>query len=315
MASSKARLVEVHPLSCPVASFETDRPVGLELQFERQGSLNTVIRGRRNDFRIEDRDEEIAMLDTSLRTTERAETESARRAVYEVPENIFQTKRPPVPAHVFVNERDKAFSESTPSGPINLDLSEQLGFDYPATTPLLLARYLRVCAGENLSTELISGGEIHYVIQGNGESNNGNDQIAWRTGDVFCFPGGARTVHHANEHDAVLLQFTDEPLYSFTQAQPPAEGAAAVEAVHHLEEQIDEELDKLYRRGAGEASSGMAVQLMSRSTQQLGTCLPSVALAMNSLAGGTSQRPHVHNAVALTLCHYCPVKSRIESAG
>ncbi len=242
------------------------------------------------------------MSEVAMGTEKREETVSSRRAVYEVPENIFEIRRPSVPAHLFVDERDKAFSESTPSGPINLDLSDQLGFDYPATTPLLLARYLRVRSGENVSTELIAGGEIHYVIRGSGESRNRSDQIAWRAGDVFCFPGGARTVHHANEHDAVLLQFTDEPLYSFTQAQPPAEGAAAVEAVHHLGERIDEELDNRYRRGASEESSGMAVQLMSQSTRRLGTCLPSVALAVNSLAGGTSQRPHVHNAVALTLC-------------
>ena len=242
------------------------------------------------------------MSEVAMGTEKREETVSSRRAVYEVPENIFEIRRPSVPAHLFVDERDKAFSESTPSGPINLDLSDQLGFDYPATTPFLLARYLRVRSGENVSAELIAGGEIHYVIRGSGESRNRSDQIAWRAGDVFCFPGGARTVHHANEHDAVLLQFTDEPLYAFTQAQPPAEGAAVVEAVHHLGERIDEELDNLYRLGAGEESSGMAVQLMSRSTRRRGTCLPSIALAVNSLAGGTSQRPHVHNAVALTLC-------------
>ena len=242
------------------------------------------------------------MSDTAVGTEKRVETASTRRAVYEVPENIFETKRPPVPAHLFVDERDKAFSESTPSGLIDLDLGDRLGFDYPATTPFLLARYLRVRAGDNVSTELIASGEIHYVIRGSGESRNRSDQIAWRAGDVFCFPGGAKTVHQANEHDAVLLQFTDEPLYAFTQAQAPSEGAAAVEAVHYLGEQIDEELDNLYRRDAGEESAGMAVQLLSRSTRRRGTCLPSVALAVNTLAGGTSQRPHMHNAVALTLC-------------
>ena len=242
------------------------------------------------------------MSDAAIGTEKRAETASTRRAVYEVPENIFETKRPPVPAHLFVDERDKAFSESTPSGLIDLDLGDHLGFDYPATTPFLLARYLRIRSGENVSTELIAGGEIHYVIRGSGESRNRNDQIAWRAGDVFCFPGGAKSVHHANERDAVLLQYTDEPLYAFTQAQPPADGAAAVEAVHHLGERIDEELAHLHRRDAGEESAGMAVQLMSRSTRRRGTCLPSVALAVNTLAGGASQRPHVHNAVALTLC-------------
>ena len=242
------------------------------------------------------------MSDAAADKGKRAETASARRAVYEVPENIFEIRRPPVPAHLFVDERDKAFAESTPSGPIDLDLGGRLGFDYPATTPFLLARYLRVRAGDNVATELIAGGEIHYVIRGSGVSRNRNDQIAWRRGDVFCFPGGAKTIHHANEHDAVLLQFTDEPLYAFTRAQAPAEGAAAMEAVHHLGEQIDEELGHLYRRDVGEEAAGMAVQLLSRSTRRRGTCLPSIALAVNTLAGGTSQRPHVHNAVALTLC-------------
>ena len=242
------------------------------------------------------------MLKTSPSTEKRAESKFVRRAVFEIPENIFQTKRPPVPAHAFVHERDKAFSESTPTSLIDLDLGEQLGFDYPATTPFLLARYLRVRAGESLSTELISSGEIHYVIQGSGESSNRDDRIIWRPGDVFCFPGGVKTVHKAIGQNAVLLQFTDEPLYSFTHAQPAAEGKAVIETVHHLGEDIDDQLVKIYESDKSANASGMAVQLISQATQHLGTCLPSIALAVNSLAGGKSQRPHVHNAVALTLC-------------
>ena len=65
------------------------------------------------------------MLGTTPHSIERAETKYSHRAVYEIPENVFTTKRSPVPTHMFVNERDKAFSKSTPSGLIDLDLSDQ----------------------------------------------------------------------------------------------------------------------------------------------------------------------------------------------
>ena len=234
-------------------------------------------------------------------TSARSESKYAQRARYDIPANVFKTKRREVPAHVFVAERDLAFAEETATGWIDLSLSDQLGFDFPATTPFLLARYARIRNGEQLASEFKASGEIYYVIRGQGQTTNATDIIAWQAGDIFCFPGGNETSHHATE-DSVLLLYTDEPLLSYTHTLPPALGTAAVEAVHYPNEEIQRHLAEVVARGDVEDASGQAVQFMSEPTVAMGTCLPTIALAVNSLQPQTLQRPHIHNAVALTLC-------------
>jgi len=128
-------------------------------------------------------------------------TPYTRRARYVTSENPFTFEWPPVPIRQFLPERDRAFDPATPTGEIPLDASSDLGTRYPATTPTLLVRYLKLRAGERLRTSFAAGGEIYYVMAGAGESRNGNDAIAWGVGDVYCFPGGSETVHRAGRGD------------------------------------------------------------------------------------------------------------------
>ena len=64
----------------------------------------------------------------------------------------FNIKHSRIPAHTFLAERDAALSAATPTGLIPLDLSGTLDVEAPASTPLVLARYARVRAGERLTT-------------------------------------------------------------------------------------------------------------------------------------------------------------------
>lgn len=228
-------------------------------------------------------------------------SEYSQRAIYASPTNIFKTKRPPVPAHIFITERDQAFAADTATGLIDLDLSEQLGYDFAATTPFLLARYARIRSGEQLPVSLQASGEIYYVIRGEGESSNQGDTIAWHHGDIFCFPGGAETVHSATS-DSVLYLVTDEPLLSFAGLAPANADAVPIEAVHYPVEDIERELDAVIAQGDLEDASGKAIQFLNPAIEHLGTCLPTIALAVNSLQAKSFQRPHIHNSVALTLC-------------
>src|SRR5512147_1527 len=93
-----------------------------------------------------------------------AETRFARRARYHIAENGFAFQFPAVPIRQFLQERDIAFDADTPTGPIALDTSEVLGTPYLATTPTILCRYLKVRAGERLSTAFVASGEIFYVM-------------------------------------------------------------------------------------------------------------------------------------------------------
>lgn len=231
-----------------------------------------------------------------------AETPYTERARFYSPANIFKTKKAPVPCHMFVEERDRAMDENTPSGLIGMDLSADIGLPYPATTPFLMAHYARIRSGEQLSTELRANGEIYYVIRGSGTSENGDDVIAWNPGDIFCFSGGNTTTHHAGDEHAVLLIYTDEPLVAFSGAEPPAPGKGPVQAVHYLADQTRLHLDEVRARTQDEDAAGVAIQFVSPATEATGTCIPSIALAVNSLEPGKSQRAHIHNSVALTLC-------------
>ena len=124
----------------------------------------------------------------------------------------FNIKRPAIPPAIFREERDRALDSSTPTGLIPLDLSSRLGLPYPATTPLVLAQYARVRAGERLTTELRATTEFWYVMRGSGRTTfgsggsgryggadgpagaGGREAIDWAPGDIFCLPGRTNVI-------------------------------------------------------------------------------------------------------------------------
>jgi gentisate 1,2-dioxygenase len=241
------------------------------------------------------------MANTATKKTQEG-TVYTERARYYTPSNGFDFKVPDVPSHVFVAERDRAMDPTTGTGLIELDLSDRLETGFPATTPLLLARYARIQANEELSTTFKASGEIYYVIAGAGESTNGADVIAWKTGDVFCLPGGGKTTHKAADQDGVLYVLTNEPQLAYEHAEPPAPGNSAVEAVHYPAEEIDRQLNSIHARvDDGDDVAGRAVLFSSAALERMRTTIPSLTLAMNSLETGGDQRPHRHNSVAITL--------------
>ena len=69
-------------------------------------------------------------------------------ALYYDPANAFDFRWPAVPRRQFLAERDRALDADAPSGLVPLDASAELDTPYPATTPSLLARYLRLRPGD-----------------------------------------------------------------------------------------------------------------------------------------------------------------------
>ena len=229
------------------------------------------------------------------------ETRYTRRARYYSSAQAFNIKRPRVPAHVFLAERDRALDPASPTGLIALDLSEPLETDFPATTPLILARYARIRVGERLATRFKASGEIYYVVSGAGETSWGDETLAWDRGDAFCLPGGVSAAHGAGGTDCVLWIVTNEPELAFERAEPPAPGAAPIDAVHYPAHEIRRQLELIHGLPPSVTMTGKAVNLASQALEAKRTALPSLALAMNSLPAGESQPAHRHNAVAVTL--------------
>jgi gentisate 1,2-dioxygenase len=230
-----------------------------------------------------------------------AETPYTRRARYHTSANPFTFAWPPVPARQFLAERDRAFDPQAPTGLVALDASADLGTAYPATTPTLLVRYLKLRAGEQLRSAFAASGEIYYVMAGAGESRNSGDTIAWGPGDVFCFPGGAETVHRAGLANCLLFVATNEPLLSFERLRPAAPGVAGVEAIHWPAHEIERQFESVWQRPRIAEATGESVMFTTLALAPSYMTIPTINVAINTLPPGRDQRPHRHNGVAVTL--------------
>lgn len=223
------------------------------------------------------------------------------RARYFNTGNAFNVLLPPVPDHTFTDEPARALHPQTPTSLIACDLSALLRCPFPATSPLVLVRYARICAGESLTTHFAASAVIVYVIAGQGQTICGAEQLEWHAGDVFVLPGGMPHLYHAGAQPAVLWMVTNEPQVAFEHFNPPAAGQAPTDLVHYPADEIARQIALLYEVGRDADIAGSALVFSSQRQEASRNILPTLTLAMNSLPGGVSQRPHRHNAVAISL--------------
>lgn len=229
------------------------------------------------------------------------DTPATRRARYFSDDNGFTFRWSAITARQFLAERDRAFAADTSTGFVDLDNADLLGTAYPATTPVLLLRYLRLRAGESFRTALVASGEICFVIRGTGVSTNGPDTIEWKAGDMFLFPGGGETVHRSHGEDCLLYIGTDEPLLAYDGLRAPAPGKARVETTHWLAEEVERRLEREWARPKTDNSTGRFVQFSSAALMPSNNTLPFISVGLNTVEPGGEQRAHRHNGVAVTL--------------
>ncbi|MEL0079516.1 MAG: cupin domain-containing protein [Rhodospirillales bacterium] len=242
----------------------------------------------------------ITIGDLPAQHAQSPKTEAQARARFFNPGNAFNVILPPVPDTAFSAEPEKALSSKTPTGFIPCDASNVMECGFPATSPLVLAGYAKIKAGDTWETTPRASGAVQYVIQGSGKSIIGDEIIEWNTGDLFITPGGVRHAHSAND-DAVLWVVTNEPQFRHEHAQPPALGDAPTPVVHCTAEEIERQIDYLYEIGKDAEIPGTALIISSDVQEASRNALPTLTVAMNTLDPGVTQRPHRHNSVAVSL--------------
>ncbi|HEY1934549.1 MAG TPA: hypothetical protein VGG99_21290 [Acetobacteraceae bacterium] len=215
--------------------------------------------------------------------------------------NGFDVRLPPVPDRIFVDEPAIAFDPATPTGLIACDISTDLACGFPATTPLVLARYAKIRGRERLTTDFVASGAIAYVIQGSGGTACAGEQIAWDAGDLFILPCGEPALHAAESTGAVLWIVTNEPQLAFENLRAPAPGAAPTKLVHFRADEIARQIELIYEVGRNEQIAGSALIFSAEQQEATRNILPTLTVAMNSLPAGAVQRPHRHNSVAVSL--------------
>ena len=228
-------------------------------------------------------------------------TAAARRARFFNSGNAFNVKLPPVPARIFTREPAAALAAPAATGYFPCDQSASLGCDFPATTPLMLARYARIAAGATLTADFAATGSIWYVIEGQGEAVCGAEAIAWAAGDIFLLPGTGAASLRAGAQGAVLWSVSNEPQLAFEHLRPAAAAPAAVALVHYPAAEIARQFETIFRAGSNAATSGVALIFSSDLQQTARNILPTLTLSFNTLPAGEQQRAHRHNSAAVTL--------------
>jgi gentisate 1,2-dioxygenase len=200
---------------------------------------------------------------------------------------------------------------------IPLDISAKLGCAGPATSPALCANFMRILAGEELSTNFNATSQLFYVMYGSGLTEFDGINIPWETGDFVVLPIGNETRHFA-ETDSVLYLVHDEPLMRYLGATANIQ---RFKPTLYTSEDSLRELDKVKKEAEAVNRSRISVLLANKATEQTLTVTHTLWAMLGVLPKGAVQLPHRHQSVALDLILDCApgcytlVGSRISAKG
>ena len=184
-----------------------------------------------------------------------------------------------------------------PTGVVPLDLSTELGITGEATSPALLANFVRIRAGEQIETNPNATSQLYYVMYGRGFAAIDGHLVRWEKGDFLTMPAGSRAVFYADA-DAVMYWVHDEPLLRYLGAdatQPrfrPTKFRRA-DAVAKLED--------IASRPDANDKSRVSVLLANANQEQTLTITHVLWAMFGVLPAHQEQRPHRHQSVALDL--------------
>ena len=199
-------------------------------------------------------------------------------------------------------EFSSSLHESGTSRIIPLDLGAALKKPGPLTSPGLAAYFIRIEAGDAVTTNPNASSELYYVLRGAGQTRFEGQVIPWSKGDILTLPAGSAATHEATD-DSAFYWVNDEPLLRYL-------GARASEATFQPTLfRAKETLRELAAAAADpEAAnrSRVSVLLANKECEQTLTITPVLWAMLGILPIGAVQHPHRHQSVALDLiidCH------------
>ena len=217
---------------------------------------------------------------------------AAARARFFNSGNAFNLDLAPVPAAEFGAVMAAAFASDAATGVYACDQSAAIGCPFPATTPLMLARYAVIRAGETLQLDTCASGLVGCVLRGAGSVAG----FTWGVGDVCLLPGGALEVT-AVQH-SVLWLVGNEPMLAFEGLRP---GCVAMPPVHYPAAEIERQLGVIGACTNNDSTAGLALIFSSDGLEKWRNVTNSMTLSLNTLPPRENQRAHRHNAAAITL--------------
>lgn len=183
---------------------------------------------------------------------------------------------------------------------ITLDLSKDLGTAYPATSPSLLAQFIRINAGDSIDTQPNATSELYYIISGAGCTAVNGETINWKKGDFLTLPAGSVSRHSATE-DATIYYILDTPLLNYL-------GAKATEAKFSptlfTAEEANAMLNEVANAPDAHLKNRISILLNNQKFDQTLTITHVLWAMLGIVPVDANQAPHSHKSVALDFVAY-----------
>src|SRR5271166_3366336 len=192
-----------------------------------------------------------------------------------------------------------------PTGVVPLDLSKELGITTgEATSPGLLANFVRIRAREQIDTNPNATSQLYYVLYGRGFAAVNGRLVRWEKGDFLTLPATSRAVFYAGA-EAAMYWVHDEPLLRYLGVR--AHEPMFAPTKFHRADAVAKLEDIASRPGANEKSR-VSVLLANAEEEQSLTITHTLWAMFGVLPPGQEQRPHRHQSVALALILDAPPK-------
>lgn len=191
---------------------------------------------------------------------------------------------------------------SGPTRIVPLDLSAQLQTPYSATSPSLLASFVRINAGDDLDLRPNATSQLLYCIRGCGHSQVGGQLVGWKQGDFLALPAATPATHVA-EDDTAFYHVTDAPLLEYlgVVASSPRFSPTTFTA-----EAARSKLAEVAAAPDADSKSRVSVLLNNARFDQTLTVTHTLWAMFGVLPAGKTQLPHRHQSVAVDLIVDCP---------
>jgi len=241
------------------------------------------------------------MLDTSLIVGEAIEdwTGDARFFEYsQAADPIGAGVISPIPVRSFAAD----LYAGGPTRVVPLDLSAELRTTYPATSPALLASFVRINAGDELALAPNATSQLLYCIRGRGHSRLNGSTLRWKEGDFLTLPA-ATPADHVAEHDSAFYQVVDTPLLDYLGAQA---SAPQFRPTLFAAEAARAKLAEVVAAPDADTRSRVSVLLNNTRFDQTLTVTHTLWAMFGILPAGRTQLPHRHQSVAVDLIVDCP---------
>jgi len=220
-------------------------------------------------------------------------------------------------SHIPFADVSSELHESGGTRIIPLDISAELGCEGPATSPALCANFVRILAGDALSTNFNATSQLFYVMYGSGLTDFDGIKIPWKKGDFVVLPMGKETSHFANT-DSVFYLVHDEPLLRYLGAKA---NIHRFKPTLYTAEDSLRELAKVKKEAEAVNRSRISVLLANKAMDQTLTVTHTLWAMLGVLPKNAVQLPHRHQSVALDLILDCApgcytlVGTRISAQG